>query len=109
MLVDQALPRQAPETSTVTPTVAAPAARPADEESPPAEPPSAETLPLGSPLVTAAPSQPPLPAGFAMLGLVSLLKLPRAGRDERLLALSGAAVAGWFLLRGRLRRRAATR
>jgi hypothetical protein len=55
-------------------------------------------------LVTTATSQPALHTGFAMLGLVSLLDLPRAGRADRVVALSGAAAAGWFLVRGRRHR-----
>lgn len=51
-------------------------------------------------LVTTATSQPALRTGFAVLGLASLLDLPRADRADRVLALSGAAVAGWFLVRG---------
>ena len=51
-------------------------------------------------LVTTATSQPALRTGFAMLGLVSLLDLPRAARADRMVALSGAAAAGWFLVRG---------
>lgn len=51
-------------------------------------------------LVTTATSQPALRTGFAMLGLVSLLDLPRADRADRLVALGGAAAAGWFLVRG---------
>lgn len=35
-----------------------------------------------------------------MLGLVSLIDLPRAERADRVLALGGAAAAGWFLVRG---------
>ena len=54
-------------------------------------------------LVTTATSQPALRTGFAMLGLVSLIDLPRAERADRVLALSGAAAAGWFLVRGRRR------
>ncbi|MCV7282324.1 hypothetical protein H7J88_22075 [Mycolicibacterium flavescens] len=49
-------------------------------------------------LVTTATSQPALGAGFAVLGLVSLLDLPRRGRGDRVLALSGAAAAGWYLV-----------
>lgn len=49
-------------------------------------------------LVTTATSQPALGAGFAMLGLVSLLDLPRSGRGDRMLALGGAAAAGWYLV-----------
>ena len=51
-------------------------------------------------LVTTATSQPALRTGFAMLGLVSLLDLPKADRADRLVALGGAAAAGWFLIRG---------
>jgi hypothetical protein len=51
-------------------------------------------------LVTTATSQPALRTGFALLGLVSLLDLPRADRADRVVALSGAAAAGWFLVRG---------
>ncbi|AMO63031.1 Uncharacterised protein [Mycolicibacterium phlei] len=47
-------------------------------------------------LVTAAPCQPAVGAGFAALGLVSLLDLPR--RRDRVLALGGAAAAGWYLI-----------
>ncbi|AEV74055.1 hypothetical protein MycrhN_3536 [Mycolicibacterium rhodesiae NBB3] len=54
-------------------------------------------------LVTTATSQPALRTGFAMLALVSLIDLPRAERADRVLALSGAAAAGWFLMRGRCR------
>jgi hypothetical protein len=42
--------------------------------------------------------------GFAMLGLVSLLDLPKADRADRVVALGGAAAAGWFLVRGGRRR-----
>jgi hypothetical protein len=51
-------------------------------------------------LVTTATSQPALRTGFAMLGLVSLLDLPKADRADRMVALGGAAAAGWFLVRG---------
>jgi hypothetical protein len=51
-------------------------------------------------LVMTATSQPALRTGFAMLGLVSLLDLPRADRADRVVALGGAAAAGWFLVRG---------
>jgi hypothetical protein len=54
--------------------------------------------------VTTATSQPALRTGFAMLGLVSLLDLPRADRADRMVALGGAAAAGWFLVRGSRRR-----
>jgi len=54
--------------------------------------------------VTTATSQPALRTGFAILGLVSLLDLPKADRADRLVALSGAAAAGWFLVRGGRRR-----
>jgi hypothetical protein len=55
-------------------------------------------------LVTSATSQPALRTGFAMLALVALLDLPRADRADRVVALSGAAAAGWFLVRGSRRR-----
>jgi hypothetical protein len=55
-------------------------------------------------LVTTATSQPALQTGFAMLGLVSLLELPKADRADRVVALGGAAAAGWFLVRGRRHR-----
>jgi hypothetical protein len=63
-------------------------------------------LALHSPaaLVTTATSQPALRTGFAMLGLVSLLDLPKADRADRMVALGGAAAAGWFLVRGSHRR-----
>ncbi len=54
-----------------------------------------------TPLVTTATCQPALRTGFAMLALVSLIDLPRAERADRVLALSGAAAAGWFLVRSR--------
>ena len=40
----------------------------------------------GATLVTTATSQPALRTGFAMLGLVSLIDLPRAERADRVLA-----------------------
>jgi hypothetical protein len=52
-------------------------------------------------LVTTATSQPALRTGFAMLGLDSLLDLPKADRADRVVALGGAAAAGWFLVKGR--------
>ena len=55
-------------------------------------------------LVTTATSQPALRTGFAMLGLVSLLDLPKADRADRVVALGGAAAAGWFLAKGGRRR-----
>ena len=55
-------------------------------------------------LVTTATSQPALCTGFAMLGLVSLLDLTTADRADRVVALGGAAAAGWFLVRGCRRR-----
>jgi len=55
-------------------------------------------------LVTTATSQPALRTGFALLGLISLLDLPKADRADRVVALSGAAAAGWFLVRGGRRR-----
>jgi hypothetical protein len=39
-----------------------------------------------------------------MLGLVSLLDLTTADRADRVVALGGAAAAGWFLVRGCRRR-----
>jgi hypothetical protein len=54
-------------------------------------------------LVTTATSQPALRTGFAVLGLVALLDLPKAERADRVVALSGAAAAGWYLVRGRHR------
>jgi hypothetical protein len=51
-------------------------------------------------LVTTATSQPALRTGFALLGLISLLDLPKADRADRVVALSSAAAAGWFLVRG---------
>ena len=51
-------------------------------------------------LVTTATSQPALRTGFAMLGLISLLDLPKADRADKVVALGGAAAAGWFLVRG---------
>jgi hypothetical protein len=55
-------------------------------------------------LVTTATSQPALRTGFALLGLLSLLDLPKSDRADRVVALSGAAAAGWFLVRGGRRR-----
>ncbi|MCV7058469.1 hypothetical protein [Mycolicibacterium gilvum] len=58
-------------------------------------------------LVTTATSQPALRTGFVMLGLASLMDLSKAdrgGRADRVLAMSGAAAAGWFLVEGRRRR-----
>jgi len=54
-----------------------------------------------SALVTTATSQPALRTGFAVLGLVSLLDLPKADWADRVVALSAAAAAGWFLVRRR--------
>lgn len=53
-------------------------------------------------LVTTATSQPALRTGFAVLGLASLLDLPRSDRADRMMALGGAAAAGWYLVRGKL-------
>ena len=61
---------------------------------------SSPQVSAGTTLVTTATSQPALRTGFAMLGLVSLIDLPRAERADRVLALGGAAAAGWFLVRG---------
>ena len=58
-------------------------------------------------LVTTAISQPALRTGFALLGVVSLLDLSKADRErgaDRMLAVGGAAAAGWFLVRGSRRR-----
>jgi hypothetical protein len=55
-------------------------------------------------LVTTAASGPALRTGFAALGLVSLLDLPRAERADRVVALGGAAAAGWYLVRSGRRR-----
>ena len=58
-------------------------------------------------LVTTATSQPALRTGFVMLGLASLVDLSRAKRGwgaDRMLAVSGAAAAGWFLVEGRRHR-----
>jgi hypothetical protein len=52
-------------------------------------------------LVTTATSAPALRTGFAVLALASLLDLPKADRADRVVALSGAAAAGWFLVRAR--------
>jgi hypothetical protein len=50
-------------------------------------------------LVTTATSHPALRTGFAVLGLASLLDLPRGDRADRMMALGGAAAAGWYLMR----------
>lgn len=58
-------------------------------------------------LVTTATTQPALRTGFVMLGLASLVDLSKArhGRGaDRMLAVSGAAAAGWFLVEGHRRR-----
>lgn len=60
-----------------------------------------------TPLVATATSQPALRTGFVLLGLASLVDLSKArhGRAvDRMLAASGAAAAGWFLVEGRRRR-----
>ncbi len=66
---------------------------------------SAATATSGA-LVTTATSQPALRTGFVMLGLASLLDLSKgrhgAGAD-RVLAMSGAAAAGWYLVESRRR------
>jgi hypothetical protein len=54
--------------------------------------------------VTTAASAPALRTGFAALGLVALLDLPRAERADRVVALGGAAAAGWYLVRAGRRR-----
>ncbi len=63
--------------------------------------PTRSTPPQSTALVTTATSAPALRTGFAVLGVVSLLDLPRASRADRVVALGGAAAAGWFLVRGR--------
>ncbi|KWX66975.1 hypothetical protein [Mycobacterium sp. NAZ190054] len=61
-----------------------------------------------STLVTTATSQPALRTGAVVLGLASLVDLSRAKRGssgaDRVLAMSGAAAAGWFLVEGRRQR-----
>jgi hypothetical protein len=55
-------------------------------------------------LVTTATSQPALRTGFVMLGLASLVDLSKARHRRganRVLAASGAAAAGWYLVEGR--------
>jgi hypothetical protein len=67
----------------------------------PVKPHSAQQSPAA--LVTTATSQPALRTGFALLGLVSLLDLSKADRErgaDRMVAVGGAAAAGWFLVRG---------
>ncbi|MDY6999859.1 MAG: hypothetical protein SW019_24985 [Actinomycetota bacterium] len=57
-------------------------------------------------LVTTATSQPALSTGFVMLGLASLLGLSKgrhSGSADRMLAMSGAAAAGWYLVESRRR------
>ena len=70
------------------------------DQAPPALSPMASQSPA---LVTTVTSQPALRTGFAVLGLVSLIDLPRADRADRVVALGAAAVAGWFLVRDRRR------
>lgn len=56
-----------------------------------------------TPLVTTATSAPALRTGFVMLGLASLVDLSKARHRwgaDRVLAASGAAAAGWFLVEG---------
>ncbi len=58
-------------------------------------------------LVTTATSQPALRTGFVMLGLASLVDLSKARHGwgaDRMLAVSGAAAAGWFFVEGRRHR-----
>ncbi|CAN3130384.1 hypothetical protein ACNUDN_20860 [Mycobacterium sp. smrl_JER01] len=58
-------------------------------------------------LVTTAASAPALRTGAVVLGLASLVDLSKARRGwaaDRMLAVSGAAAAGWFLVEGRRRR-----
>ena len=57
-------------------------------------------------LVTTATSQPALRTGFVMLGLASLVDLSKSKRGrsaDRMLAMSGAAAAGWYLMESRRR------
>ena len=64
---------------------------------------SAATAMSGA-LVTTATSQPALRTGFVMLGLASLLDLSTGRRGagaDRVLAMSGAAAAGWYLVESR--------
>ncbi|MBX7433511.1 hypothetical protein JDV09_15525 [Mycobacterium sp. Y57] len=52
-------------------------------------------------LVTTGTSQPALRTGFVMLGLAALLDLStgrRGGGADRVLSMSGAAMAGWYLV-----------
>jgi hypothetical protein len=69
--------------------------------------PEAATTPSSTTLVTTATSQPALRTGAVVLGLASLVDLSRARRGggaDRVLAMSGAAAAGWFLVEGRRQR-----
>lgn len=69
--------------------------------------PDPATMSTSAPLVTTATSQPALRTGFVMLGLASLVEMSkgRHGRGaDRMLAASGAAAAGWFLVEGRRQR-----
>ncbi|MGV0796405.1 hypothetical protein ABQF26_05535 [Mycolicibacterium elephantis] len=54
--------------------------------------------------MTTGTCQPALRTGFAALGLAALLDLPRADRADRVVALGGAAAAGWYLVRAGRRR-----
>lgn len=55
-------------------------------------------------LVTTATSQPALRTGFVVLGLTSLLNLSSARHGaDRMLAVWGAAAAGWYLVDSRRR------
>ena len=72
----------------------------------PAQHDTAATTSTSGALVTTATSQPALRTGFVMLGLASLLDLSRGGHGggaDRMLAMSGAAAAGWYLVESRRR------
>jgi hypothetical protein len=69
--------------------------------------PEAAITPSSTTLVTTATSQPALRTGAVVLGLASLVDLSlarRGGGADRVLAMSGAAAAGWFLVEGRRQR-----
>ena len=72
----------------------------------PAQHDTAATTSTSGALVTTATSQPALRTGFVMLGLASLLDLStgrHGGGADRMLAMSGAAAAGWYLVESRRR------
>jgi hypothetical protein len=70
--------------------------------------PEPASTPSSTTLVTTATSQPALRTGAVVLGLASLVDLSLARRGgggaDRMLAMSGAAAAGWFLVEGRRQR-----